>query len=73
MNLQDILSAIASVGFPIVACGAMAYFFHKVNDNYRTDIKEMTLKHEAEVKAMTEAIQNNTLAIQHLVDSIGDD
>lgn len=71
MNVQDILTAIASVGFPIVACAAMAYFFAKVNANYRNDIKEMTAKHQEEVKQMTEAIQNNTLALQHLTDKIG--
>ena len=71
MNIQDILTAVASVGFPIVACGAMAYFFAKVNSNYRADIKEMTDKHQEEVKKMTEAIQNNTLALQHLCDKIG--
>ena len=72
MTVQDIITAIASVGFPIVACSAMAYFFHKVNDNYRNDIKEMTAKHQEEVRTMTEAIQNNTMAIQHLTDKIGD-
>ena len=72
MTVQDIITAIASVGFPIVACAAMAYFFHHVNDNYRNDVKEMTAKHQEETKAMTEAIQNNTLALQHLADKIGD-
>lgn len=73
MELNEILSAIASVGFPIVACGAMAYFFAKVNANYRTDIKEIQAQHKEEVAAMTTAINNNTLVIQRLVDKIGGD
>lgn len=70
MDLQIILTAVSSVGFPIVACGAMAYFFAKVNDNYRTDIKEINASHKAEIDAMTNAINNNTLAIQKLVDTM---
>ena len=70
MDIQMILTAIGTVGFPIVACCAMAYFFAKVNDNYRNDIKELNANHKEEVKAMTDAIANNTLVIQKLVDSL---
>ncbi len=72
MDIQMILTAIGTVGFPIVACCGMAYFFAKVNDNYRNDIKELNASHKEEVKAMTEAIANNTLVIQKLVDSLDD-
>ena len=72
MDIQMILTAIGTVGFPIVACCAMAYFFTKVNDNYRNDIKELNASHKEEVKAMTDAITNNTLVIQKLVDSLDD-
>ena len=70
MDIQMILTAIGTVGFPIVACCAMAYFFAKVNDNYRNDIKELNASHKEEVKTMTDAIANNTLVIQKLVDSL---
>lgn len=72
MDIQMILTAIGTVGFPIVACCGMAYFFAKVNDNYRNDIKELNASHKEEVKAMTDAISNNTLVIQKLVDSLDD-
>ena len=72
MDIQMILTAIGTVGFPIVACCGMAYFFAKVNDNYRNDIKELNATHKEEVKAMTDAIANNTLVIQKLVDSLDD-
>jgi len=70
--MQDILTAIATVGFPIVACCAMAYFFAKVNDNYRNDLKELNREHKEEMTAMTEAINNNTLVIQKLIDKMDD-
>ena len=72
MDIQMILTAIGTVGFPIVACCGMAYFFAKVNDNYRNDIKELIASHKEEVKAMTDSIANNTLVIQKLVDSLDD-
>lgn len=74
MDANTLITMIGSLGFPIVACLGMAWFFTKVNDNYRADIKEMNATHKEEVKAMTEAIQNNTLVIQKLVDKMeGDD
>ena len=72
MQVQDILTAIASVGCPIVACCGMAYFFARVNKNYREDIKEIQMQHKEEVGTMTEAINNNTLVIQKLVDKMGE-
>lgn len=68
--LQEILTAIATVGFPIVACCAMAYFFAKVNENYRNDLKELSKEHKEEMTGMTEAINNNTLVIQKLIDKM---
>ena len=74
MDFTSILQAITTTGFPIVACIGIAWFFNKVNENYRTDIKELSIQHKEEVKAMTEAIHNNTLVIQKLVDKLeGDD
>ena len=70
MDIQAVLTAIGTVGFPITACIAMGWFFTKVNDNYRNDIKEMQANHKEEVKAMTEAINANTLVIQKLCDSL---
>lgn len=72
MSIDVILSAIGSIGFPIVACIAIAWFFNKTNENYRNDLKELNAAHKEEVKAMTEAISNNTLVIQKLVDSLDD-
>lgn len=72
MDLNTIIAAIGSLGFPIVACCAMAYFFAKVNENYRTDIKEMTSSHRAEIDKLTEAINNNTIVIQKLIDKMED-
>lgn len=73
MDFTSILQAIATVGFPIIACIGIAWFFNRVNENYRTDIKELSKQHQDEMKAMTEAVSNNTLALQRLVDKLDAD
>lgn len=68
MDFSTIATLIGTLGFPIVACCAMAYFFAKVNDNYRTDIKELQSNHKAEIDKLSEVVSNNTLVLQKLVD-----
>lgn len=70
MDLNTIATLISAVGFPIVACIAMGWFFTRIIENYRNDIKEIQAIHKEEVNNMTQAINNNTLVIQKLVDSI---
>ena len=72
MDFNTVLTAIGTMGFPIVACCAIAWFFNKINENYRNDIKELSASHKEEVKAMTEAINSNTLVIQKVCDSLDD-
>lgn len=73
MDIQLLLTAISSVGFPIVACGAMAYFFAKTNQNYREDLKEQDRLHKEETKNLVDAINNNTLVVQRLCDKLDKD
>lgn len=72
MDANTIITAIGSLGFPIVACCAMAYFFAKVNENYRLDIKEMSTNHKQEIDKLTEAVNNNTIVVQKLIDKMED-
>lgn len=60
MDINTITTLITSVGFPIVVC--LICFMY---------IKTMTESHKDEVKQLTEAIQNNTLVMQQLVDKMG--
>lgn len=72
MDLSIILQAIGSVGFPICACIIIGWYFSKVNDNYRSDIKELNATHKDEIDKLSSVIQANTLVIQKLVDSLDD-
>ena len=71
MTPNDWITVVTTVGFPIVMCGAMGWFVKDQTDKHR---EEMTLEraaHQEELSTMTEAINNNTLAIQRLTDYIG--
>lgn len=60
MDINAITALITGVGFPIVVC--LICFRY---------IKTMTETHKDEVRQLTEAIQNNTLVMQQLVDKMG--
>lgn len=73
MDTNTIMTLVGSLGFPIAACIGMAYFFAKANDNYRLDMKEASSKHKEEIDKMSEALNNNTLVIQKLIDKLDKD
>lgn len=64
------IQVITAVGFPIFACLAMGYFIKNQIDSYRADLKELQNDHKQEIGKVTEALNNNTIALQKLVDKI---
>lgn len=59
MEFNDIITAICTVGFPIVAYGALYWYI----------IKKDT-EHKEETEKMTEAINNNTIALTKLIEEL---
>ena len=70
MDIQALLQAVSSVGFPIVCCGAMMYYVKYSTDRNREDMLRMSEQHKTEIMQITEAINNNTLALQKLSDNL---
>ena len=70
--MNDIVQIISAVGFPIVAAVGCAYFVKWQYEQNQKQIEEMRKEHKEEVNNMTKAIDNNTLVIQKLVDSMDD-
>ena len=66
--MDQIWEVIGQYAFPIVMCVLMAWYVKYTQDNYRTDIADINDKHKAEMDKVTEALNNNTLAIQKLTD-----
>ena len=60
MDVGSITQIISTVGFPIAMCVALLWY-----------IKEQSDKHKQETEKFTEALNNNTLVLQKLCDTIG--
>lgn len=72
MNSADIMTLIQTLGFPIVMCGLMAWYVKYMGDRNHDDMQKLNETHKDEIKNVTDALNNNTLAIQRLIDKLGD-
>lgn len=70
MGPSEITQLITSVGFPIVACCAAAYYIKYISDKNREEVSELNKQHQEEMLKVTEAINNNTLVISKLCDKL---
>lgn len=57
--MEEIISAIANIGFPIVVCLIM------IKNN-----KDMTTAHQEESKGFIQAIDNNTMVLKSLEEAL---
>lgn len=62
MDANLIMQMVGSLGFPIVCVGACFWYINK-----------STEQHKAEMDKMSDAINNNTLVMQKLIDKLGND
>lgn len=60
--MGDIVSVISSVGFPIAMALLLLWYIYDSNN-----------KHKEEIDRMSEALNNNTIAITKLLDALGGD
>ena len=60
MDISTIVQLISSLGFPIACCIAMFWQNNKLNES-----------HKEEVSKLNEAINNNTIALNHIIDKLG--
>ena len=72
MDMQTILQAITTVGFPIVCCGAMMWYVKYSTDRNREDLTALNEMHRAEMLEMTEAVNNNTVVLNRLCELLKD-
>ena len=68
--LGEIIQLITEVGFPIVAVIGVAWYCKYTNDCYREDTKKLNEKHENEIDKLTEALNNNTVALTKLCEKM---
>lgn len=60
--MENIVSVISSVGFPITTALILLWYIYDSNN-----------KHKEEIDKMSEALNNNTIAITKLLDRLGGD
>ena len=72
-NMNEIVSVVSAVGFPIVAAVACGMFVKWQYEQNAKATEELRKEHKEEVAKMTEALNNNTIALQRLIDKIGDE
>ena len=70
MDVNGIVAVISSVGFPIVACIGLGWYVKYQTDNNNREVAEMRKEHTEEINKVTDALNNNTLALQKLCDKI---
>lgn len=70
MDITSVTQIIMSIGFPIVACIAMAWYVREITNKHDEQIERMNNQHKEEMKQVTEALNNNTLALQRLCDKL---
>ena len=59
MDVCGLIQVVGSLGFPIAACVAVFWYLMKESEN-----------HKAEVNKLSEALQNNTIALTKLCDEL---
>ena len=59
MGVQDITTIISTVGFPIAVCLLCFWYINKMQE-----------QHKAETDKLAEALNNNTLVMQKLIDNL---
>ena len=70
MDLSSIVQIIGTLGFPIAACCYLFYTMTKEREQNAAQREADRLEHKQEMDKVTEALNNNTLVIQKLVDAL---
>lgn len=66
--MDQIWSVIGQYAFPIVMCILMGWYVKYREDKHSEEMRETRESHKAEMDKVTDALNNNTLALQHLTD-----
>lgn len=70
MEVNEIVSIVQALGFPIVMCGVMAWFVYFMYNKNRDDMNILRETHSQETSELRTAIENNTLVMQKLIDKL---
>lgn len=66
MEFAQIMEAVTTIGFPVVMCFAMGWFVVDQTNKHREEVAKLNEQHKQEMETVTEAINNNTIALKEL-------
>lgn len=72
MIMNDVVQIVSTLGFPIAMCIGACFFIKYLFDTFTKQQEEMRKEHREEVSKLQTSLDNNTLALQKLIDKIGD-
>lgn len=70
MDIPSVVQIIGTLGFPITACIYLFYSMQKERERNEAQREADRLEHKQEMEKMTEALHNNTLVVQKLIDTL---
>ena len=62
------IQVVSTLGFPIACCIACGWYVKYITDKNREQLDKIMEQHQSEMKEVTQALNNNTLAITKLTD-----
>ena len=68
--MNDVVSIISTLGFPIAACIGMGWFVKYQTDLNNKNMTDMRAEQATQNRTMQTAINNNTKALQELIDKL---
>lgn len=71
--MNDVVQIVSTLGFPIAMCIGACFFIKYLFDTFTKQQEEMRKEHREEVSKLQTSLDNNTLALQKLIDKIGED
>mgnify|MGYP006908797344 CR=1 FL=1 len=72
MIMNDVVQIVSTLGFPIAMCIGACFFIKYLFDTFTKQQEEMRKEHREEVSKLQTSLDNNTLALQKLIDKIGE-
>jgi hypothetical protein len=72
MEMQDIISIVQSLGFPIACVIAMFVMWQSEVKSHKEEMESMRKTMEEQSKATTEALNANTAVLQRILDKLGE-
>ena len=68
VDVGTISTLIGSVGFPVALCIGVLWYLIKLQQTHKEELGELQKSHKEETDKMTEAIQNNTVVLQQILE-----